>query len=107
MQVGSIQSIDEECNDNQSITLSFSSGPLSVGSYLLSKKLVINEQALQKYLDMFAQKSCIQSNWDTIYKENRKKMDTISCDQGCGDGATIQDSYSHTTEDGKTHSGAF
>lgn len=100
-QIGSVQNIDEKCNDNQKVTVSFSSGPLSVGSYFLSKKLEINEQALQKYLDLFAQKSCIQKKWDTLYEENRDKMDTLSCNVGCGQAKAIKKTYTYTTDDGK------
>jgi len=101
MQIGDIQQIDEKCNDNKKVTLSFSSGPLSIGSYYVSKKLELNEQALEKYLALFEQKSCIQAKYDTIYKENREKMDTINCDVGCGEGSVIKKSYEYTTEDGE------
>ena len=102
VQIGDTRNIDEQCNDNQPVTISFSSGPLSVGSYMLTKKLQLNEQALDQYLDLFAQKECIQSKWDTIYKENQEKKDSISCNTGCGQYNTIKRTYEYTTSDGET-----
>ena len=101
-QIGSVKNIDEKCNDNKSVTLSFNSGPLSIGSYTLTKRLEINEQALQEYLDLFAGKSCIQAHYDTIYNENREKMDTLTCNAGCGSSDVVKRKYEYTTEDGET-----
>ena len=101
MQIGDVNNIDETCDNNQPVTLTFSSGPLSVGSYYLSKKLELNEEAVQKYLDLFAQKSCIQEHWDILYEKNREEMDTISCDLGCGNADAIQQEYTYTTADGE------
>ena len=103
MQIGSVKNIDEQCNDNQSVNLTFSSGPLSVGTYQITKRLELNEQALQKYLDIFSQKSCIQKTYDTLLKKNREKMDTLECSAGCGNTGVIQKKYEYTTEDGKTY----
>lgn len=103
MQIGDVNSIDETCDNNQPVTLSFSSGPLSVGSYFLSKSLVINEEAIQQYLDLFAQKSCIQAQWDVLYEENKKEMDTMACNVGCGSADAIQREYTYTTADGEEH----
>ncbi|MCF8307927.1 MAG: RHS repeat-associated core domain-containing protein [Bacteroidales bacterium] len=103
MQIGSVKNIDEQCNDNQSVNLTFSSGPLSVGTYQITKRLELNEQALQKYLDIFSQKSCIQKTYDTLLKKNREKMDTVECNAGCGNTGVIQKKYEYTTEDGKTY----
>ncbi len=101
MQVGDVNNIDETCDNDEPITLSFSSGPLSVGSYYLSKTLELNEEAVQEYLDLFAQKSCIQEHWDALYEKNKEEMDTISCELGCGNAEAIQQEYTYTTADGE------
>ena len=103
MQIGSLQDIDEQCNANQPVTVSFSSGPLSIGSYFLSKKLVMNEQALDEYLAIYEEKECIQRTWDTILKEKKEETDTIPCNLDCGQAGAIDSTYEYTTDDGKTH----
>ena len=101
VQIGSIQGIDETCNDNEPITISFSSGPLSKGKYQVTKRLSLNEEALQKYLDLFARKECIQAKWEAIYDANLDDLDTSSCKQGCGDSFEAKQEYTVTTKDGK------
>lgn len=105
IQIGDLTSIDEQCNEQQEITVSFNSGPLSVGSYEITKRLSINQQAFERYLDYFENKSCIQEEYEKIYKENQEEIDTLSCESGCGGTESISREYTYTTEDGETRTG--
>ncbi|MGM0565984.1 MAG: RHS repeat domain-containing protein [Bacteroidota bacterium] len=100
-QIGDLTQIDETCNDNQPVTVSFSSGPLSVGTYTLTKKLELNEKALEEYLSLFSEKSCIQEHWQTLFDSNMERYDTTDCNIDCGNASAIQSEYNYTTEDGE------
>lgn len=85
MTVGNLDTLNFVCNDaNASVAFDFSS-ILDVGSYTITKELIVNQQAATTYANKILNdptNSCLKS-YDDFYNEAWQNRDTTRCMNSC------------------------
>ncbi len=55
---------------------------LGIGTYIITKKVTVNEQAAIAYADKLMQDTC-RSKWDAILLDELSRVDTLNCYKSC------------------------
>lgn len=90
--IGSISDITLNCTGGQQLVYDFQE-TLAMGSYTISRVLTVNEEAANRYVQLYMQSDpCLDLHWETILLENRERIDKLDCLLDC-ETFEIQDTY--------------